>query len=123
MNPMTRTQLAEIRAELGNWPPATPEAVLNLLKGLESSGGRTAEERVRRFRLVVPTVVKRLFDAEAERLMFRSTVARLVVANNRGDDYGLADLASELERAGIDLKNDYDEADDLARAAEQEGIL
>lgn len=118
MSLMTRTQLAEIRAELGSWPPATPEAALNLLRGLELTGGRTAEERDRRCRLVVPTVVRRLYDAEAECLMFRSTVARLVVANNRGDDYGLADLASELERAGVDLKDNYDEADDLARAEE-----
>jgi hypothetical protein len=53
----------------------------------------------------------------------RSTVARLVVANNRGDDYNLGDLASELERTGIDLKDDYDEADALAHATEQEGLL
>jgi len=68
-------------------------------------------------------VLKRLVDIEAQYATTRAAIARLEVANHRGDDYTLGDLAFELQQAGIDLKNDYDHADDLARAAEQEGLL
>ena len=122
MNPMTRDELAALRAELGFANPATPDAVRGLLTAIRPSA-RSEESTATRARLVVPSVVKRLLLAETERAALRSTVARLVVANNRGDDYNLGDLASELERAGIDLKNDYDEADALAHATEQEGML
>lgn len=69
------------------------------------------------------TVVKRLLAVEGEHATTRAAIARLEVANARGDDYSLRDLAAELEQAGIDLKDDYAEADDLARAAELEGLL
>jgi hypothetical protein len=121
MNPMTREELAAIRTELGPANPATPDAVRGLLTTIRS-GDRPAESTATRVRLVVPAVVKRLLLAETERAALRATVARLVVANNRGDDYSLSDLAFELERGGIDLKDDYDEADALAQATEQEAL-
>lgn len=116
---MTREQVAEIRTELGSTNPATPEAVRDFLSAIRRPD---TDRTMRLVRLVAPTVVQRLLDAEAERAALRSTVARLVVANNRGDDYSLSDLAFELERGGIDLKDDYDEADALAQATEQEAL-
>lgn len=69
------------------------------------------------------TILKRLLEIEADYATTRAAIARLEIANARGDDYGLRDLAAALEQAGIDLKNDYAHADDIARAAELEGLL
>ncbi|MFG2780773.1 hypothetical protein ACGFY7_23335 [Streptomyces prunicolor] len=118
---MTSQELAAIRAVLGPANPATPDAVRGLLTTIRSDD-RPAESTAIRVRLVVPTVVKRLLLAETEQAALRSTVARLVVANNRGDDYTLSDLAFELAQAGLDLTTDYDHADALAHATEQEAL-
>ncbi|MEU6279781.1 hypothetical protein [Streptomyces sp. NPDC047028] len=120
MNTMTRAQLAELRTTLGPANPASPDAVRDLLTWHRRTEPR---DEVRYFRLVVPTVVKRLLLAETERTTLRTTIARLVIANQHGDDYSLADLAFELQQAGIDLKDDYAAADALADAAEREGLL
>lgn len=128
MKPMTREELAEITTALGRAVAATPAAVTGAAKAAALADWHranpvVAEQWYRRATRAVPSLVRRLLDAEESYAAVRSTVARLVVANNRGDDYSLSDLASELEQAGIDLKDDYDEADDLARATEQEPIL
>ncbi len=117
---MTGEQLADLRRTLGPANPASHDAVRDLLTHHRRTDPAA---EVRYFRLVVPTVVKRLLLAETERTNLRTTIARLVIANQRGDDYSLADLAFELQQAGIDLKDDYAAADALAEAAEREGLL
>ncbi|RMB85595.1 hypothetical protein CTZ28_12445 [Streptomyces shenzhenensis] len=122
MIPMTREELAGLRSVLGAATPAAPELVADTVKAARIAN-RVADRNARHVLLAVPPIVARLLNAETDRVALRSTVGRLVVANQRGDDYSLSDLAFELERAGIDLKEDYAEADDLARAEEQEALL
>lgn len=121
---MTRKQLDEARTALGFAQAADPDGVLKAIRALRYAdrqrGNPTAMAQ-----LIAATqsVLKRLLAVEADYATTRATVASLVVANNRGGDYSLSDLAFDLERGGIDLKDDYDIADDLARAAESEGLL
>ena len=126
--PMTPKELAEVSMALGRGAAATPEAIVTATKASQladwhRANPAVAEQFVRRAVAAVPSLVRRILDVETEYAAMRSTVARLVVANQRGDDYSLSDLAFELERASIDLKDDYATADDLARAAEREGLL
>lgn len=124
MNLLTHEQRTTLTQSLGYAATADADAVLRALTAIRyadrNRGDLAAVGRVLSGAL---SVLKRLIAVEAEYHVTRSTVARLVVANQRGDDYGLGDLAFELEQQQIDLKNDYAEADDLARAAEQEGLL
>lgn len=121
---MSREQLAEAGTALGFAQAADGEGVLRAIRALRYAdrqrGNPTATGQ-----LIAATqsVLKRLLAVEADYATTRSAVAGLVVANNRGGDFNLGDLAFDLERAGIDLKDDYDIADDLARAAESEGHL
>lgn len=121
MTPMTPDQLAGIRTVLGFARAAEPHGVLDALTAARRAN-RVDDANARLAVVALPSLVKRLLDNEAENATVRSTIARLVVANNRGDDYSLSDLASHLQEAGIDLKDDYDAADDLARAAETEAL-
>lgn len=124
MNLMTSEQRDEAGRAVGFSPAADAEGVLKAIRALKyADRQRTNPVAVGQALGAALGVVTRLLAVEAEHATTRATVARLVVANNRGDDFNLGDLASELEQAGIDLKNDYAEADDLARAAEQEGWL
>lgn len=121
---MTREQLVEALAVLGFARAADPEGVLGAIRALKyADRQRSNPAAVGQALAAALTVLKRLLAVEADHATTRATVARLVVANQRGDDYSLSDLAFDLEQAGIDLKNDYDHADDLARAAESEGLL
>lgn len=122
MTPMTPEQLAGIRTVLGFARAAEPHAILDAVTAARRAN-RVEDKGARLVIVSLPSLVKRLLDNEAENATVRSTIARLVVANQHGDDYGLGDLAFELERAGVDLKDDYAAADDLARAAGREGLL
>lgn len=121
---MTHEQRTEAGKALGFAQAADPDGVLKAIRALRYAdrqrGNPTA---VAQLLSAAQSVLKRLLAVEADYATTRTTVAGLVVANNRGDDRNLGDLAFDLERAGIDLKDDYDTADDLARAAESEGLL
>lgn len=124
MKPMTREQRATLKDKLTLQVAADPDAVLRAVGAATYADlHRSDPAAVTRAVAGSLSLAKRLLAIETEYAASRAAVARLVVANNRGDDYGLSDLASELEQAGIDLRDDYDEADDLARATEQEPIL
>lgn len=124
MNLLTVEERATLSSSLGYTVTADSDAVVRAVNALRyADRHRTDPTAVSRALAGSLSVLKRLLTVEAEYATTRATIARLEVANHRGDDYGLRDLASELERSGIDLKNDYDHADDLARAAEQEGLL
>ncbi|MFC9847752.1 hypothetical protein ACFWFF_01380 [Streptomyces sp. NPDC060223] len=118
---MTRAQADQARQLLSFVAAADSDGVLLALRDLRHADqNRTDSAAVVRALRGAQALAWRLIDGEVERTAFRSTVARLVVANNRGDDYSLSDLASHLEQAGIELKDDYNIADDLARATESE---
>ncbi|MFE6488343.1 hypothetical protein ACFVGN_36175 [Streptomyces sp. NPDC057757] len=124
--PLTRVEIATTDAALVYATAATPDTITAALKAAHQADWHRAnpavrEEFVRTTLAAIPQLVRRILDADTERLAFRSTIAHLIVANNRGDDYSLSELASRLEAAGVDLKDDYAVADDLARAAETEG--
>lgn len=121
---MTPAQRAEVKAALGFSPTARAEDVLKAATAIRKADrNRSDPLTVTRALSLATAVIARLLDAEAERIVFRSTVARLVIANQRGDMYSLSDLAAELQNACIDLKDEYEIADDLARAAGSEGLL
>jgi hypothetical protein len=120
---MTREERDDVARSLGFAQTADAPGVLRALKALRyADRHRDDRTAVGNALAGALTVLKRLLAVEADYATTRATVAGLVVANNRGDDYSLSDLAFDLERAGIDLKDDYDTADDLARAAESEGL-
>ncbi|WP_151480653.1 hypothetical protein [Streptomyces albicerus] len=122
MTPMTSEQLAGIRTVLGFAVPAEPHAVLDALTAARRAN-RVEDRGARLVVVALPSLVRRLLDTEEAYAAVRSTIARLVVANHHGGDYNLGDLAFELQRAEIDLKDDYAVAEDLARAAGREGLL
>ncbi|MFF7949080.1 hypothetical protein [Streptomyces griseorubiginosus] len=120
----TADQRAEANAALGFSPTCDPDGIIRVIRALRYTDRHRGDAvAVANALGWAQTVVRRLLDIEAEYSKVRATIARLEVANHRGDDYTLADLAFELQQDGIDLKTDYDHADDLARAAEQEGLL
>lgn len=121
MSMMTREQLAEIRDVLGVTNPAAPELVVDAIRATTRAVHRVTDADARRALVAVPPLARRLLDAETERTTLRTTIARLVVATNHGDERTLGDLAWELERAGIDLKHEYAAADALAEASAREG--
>jgi hypothetical protein len=124
MNPMTREQRTAVQNTLGFAMAADPDAVVRAVGAIKYADlHRSDPAAVTRAVAGGLSLAKRLLGVEDDYATLRSTVARLVVANNRGDDYNLGDLASGLEQAGIDLKDDYDFADALARATELEGLL
>jgi hypothetical protein len=120
---LTREQLIQIRSVLGPANPAAPELVVDAVRAALRAVPRVRDADARRALLAVPALVRRLVDAETERTVLRSTVARLVAANSHGGDYNLGDLAWELGRAGIDMKAEFAEADALAEATAREGWL
>lgn len=113
---MTPEQIDDTRAALGFTNPASAELVTDALKGARQIE-RQADRATRRVLGFLPPIIRRLLDAETERNTIRTTIARLVVANNHGDDLSLSDLAWELQRAGVELKHEFAEAEDLHRAA------
>lgn len=120
---MTTEQCATLTRALGYTKTADPEGVIRALDSLRyADRHRTDPTAVSRALAAALTVAKRLLAVESDYATVRSTIARLEVANHRGDDYGLSDLAFELEQAGVDLKDDYDTADDLLRAQEREAL-
>jgi hypothetical protein len=124
VNLLTSEERDDINSSLGYTQTADAPGVQRALTALrQADRHHTDRATVTRAIAGAMTVIKRLLHIEAEYSTVRATIARLEVANHRGDDYGLADLAFELQQAGVDLKNDYDHADDLARATEQEGLL
>ncbi|MGY6019537.1 hypothetical protein [Streptomyces spinosirectus] len=124
MNLLTAQQRAEANNSLGFTTPADADDVLRTITAIRYADRHRADPlAVSRALSGALDVIRRLLDVEENHTATRSTVARLVIANNRGDDYSLSDLAFELEQAGVDLKDDYDVADDLARATEQEPLL
>ncbi len=121
---MTGEQRTAVQNALGFNVAADPDAVVRAVHAAKYADlHRSDPAAITRAVAGALSLAKRLLAIEDDYATFRSTVARLVVANNRGDDYGLGELASGLEQAGIDLKDDYDVADTLARATEQEGWL
>lgn len=123
MNPMTSEERSAVQNSLGFSVAADPDAVVRAVRAAKYADlHRSDPAAVTRAVAGALSLAKRLLSIEDDYATLRSTVARLVVANNRGDDYGFGELAFELERAGIDLKNDYDEADALAHATEQEAL-
>lgn len=121
---MTPSQIAEARSLLGFASAADAEGVLRAIRALRHADRhRTDPTVVVQALAAAASLAWRLIDGETERIAFRSTVATLIAANRHGDDYGLNDLAFELDRASIDLTNEIDIADDLARAAGREGLL
>ncbi|MEV7389572.1 hypothetical protein [Streptomyces sp. NPDC091215] len=125
MNPMTAEQRRELQNVLGFAIAADPDAVFRAVGAFHRAGQIGADRAaVTRAAVGALSLAKRLLAIEEAYATVRTTIARLEIANARGhDDYNLRDLAAELERVGIDLKDDYDIADDLARAAESEGLL
>lgn len=123
MNPMTHEQRTDLQDRLGFTTAADPDAVLRTVSSLHHADHhRTDPKAVARALAGALALAKRLLAIEGDYAAVRTAIARLEVANARGDDYSLRDLAAELERVGIDLKDDYDEADDLARATEGEAL-
>jgi hypothetical protein len=124
MNLMTSEERDDVARRLGYAQTADAPGVLRALNAMrQADRHHTDRAAVSQAIAGALTVIKRLLHIEAEYATTRTTVARLIVANNRGDDYSLSDLAFELERAQVDLKDDYTHADALAYAAEQEGLL
>ncbi|WP_328436979.1 hypothetical protein OHA71_06670 [Streptomyces sp. NBC_00444] len=124
MKPMTREQIDDVTSALGFATAADPDGVLRAVRALQYADRQRANPiAVRQALAAAQTVVKRLLAIETEHATTRAAIACLVVANNRGDDFSLSDLAFELEQAAVDLKDDYDTADALARAVEGEGLL
>lgn len=124
MNLLTTDERDTVAPTVRFVPPADGDAVLRTVNAIRYADlHRGDPAAVSRALAGALSVLKRLITVEAEYATTRTAIARLTVANNRGDDYNLADLASDLEQSGIDLKTDYDHADDLARAAELEGLL
>ncbi|MGA5506861.1 hypothetical protein [Streptomyces umbrinus] len=119
---MTTEQIDQARAAIGFTNPASPEMVTDALKAARQIE-RQADQATRRLLSFLPPIVRRLLDAETERNTLRTTIARLVVANNHGNDYSLSDVAWELQQAGVDLKHEYAEAEDLHRATAGEATL
>lgn len=121
---MTAEQRRELQDQLGFAVAADPDATLRAVTAIHRAGQIGADRTaVARGVAGALSMAKRLLAIEEAYATVRTTIARLEVANARGhDDYSLADLAFELQRVGIDLKNDYDAADDLARAAENEAL-
>lgn len=124
MNLLTTEERDTLAPTVRFLPLADGDAVLRAVNAIRYADGHRGDTTaVSRALAGALSVLKRLITVEAEYATTRSAIARLIVANNRGDDFNLADLASDLEQSGIDLKTDYDHADDLARAAELEGLL
>ncbi|MFI6251461.1 hypothetical protein [Streptomyces sp. NPDC051016] len=123
MNLLTPEDRVLLANSLGHAPSADGDAVLRTLGAIRYAELRLSDTgAVRRALAGSLSVLQRLADVEKEYATTRAAIAQLVVANNRGDDRNLGDLAFQLEQAGIDLKTDYDIADDLARAAESEAL-
>jgi hypothetical protein len=120
---MTREQHKAVQDALGFAVAADADGVLRAIRALQYAdrqrGNPTA---VAQALTAMQALAKRLLRIEEDYATTRAAIARLEVANARGGDYNLRDLAAELERLGIDLKDDYDHADDLARAAESEAL-
>ncbi|NUS26105.1 MAG: hypothetical protein HOV92_18040 [Streptomyces sp.] len=123
MNLLTDEEREALTPTVRFFPPADGDAVLRAANAIRyADGHRSDTTAVSRALSGALSVLKRLINVEAEYATTRAAIARLEIANARGDDYTLRDLAAELEQAGIDMKNDYDAADDLARAAESEAL-
>ncbi|MGX1909038.1 hypothetical protein ACWIID_09265 [Streptomyces phaeochromogenes] len=121
---MSPSQIAEARSLLGFTAPADNEGVLRSIRLFRHADKhRTDPTAVVQALSAGASLAWRLVDDAAELAVFRSTIARLVVANRNGDDYGLGDLRFELESASIDLDDELAIAEDLARAAGREGLL
>lgn len=116
MGRMSPEQLAELADELGRTNTAAPELVLAAARWYRTGHQQDAAR-------AVGPIARNLLEAETELTTVRALIARLVVANDRGDDHTLSDLRHELKRAGIDLTRDYAAAEDLARATESEANL
>lgn len=124
MKPMSASQIAEAKSRLGFAAAATDEGVLTAINTIRHADRhRTDPIAVVQALGAAAALAWRLLDVETERVAFRSTAASLVAANRHGEDFGLNDLVYELERASIDLTDEIDEADDLARARAREGWL
>lgn len=120
---MTADQRRDLQNTLGFTIAADPDAVTRAVAALRRAGQPGADRAaVTRAIAGALSLTKRLLAIEEAYATTRAAIARLEVANARGDDYTLRDLAAELEQAGIDMKDDYDAADDLARAAESEAL-
>lgn len=123
MNLLTADERSEFTHSLGYATAVDADGIRRALASFRyADRHRTDTTAVVRAIAGAQAVTKRLLDVEADHGTVRRTVARLVIANQRGDDYSLADLAFELQQAGLDLKTDYDAADDLARATESEAL-
>jgi hypothetical protein len=124
MNLLTVDQRDQASSHLGFTPAADGDAVLRAITDIRHADRHcTNPLAVSRALAGALTAIRRLLDVEAEHTATRTTIARLVIANNRGDDYSLSDLAWQLQEAGVDLKAEYAHADALAEGAESEGIL
>ena len=120
---MTAEERRELQNLLGFTVAVTPAGVLSAVAALHyADRNRTNQVAIGSAIDEALSAVKRLLVIEEEYATTRAAIARLEIANARGDDYNLRDLAAELEQAGIDMKDDYDHADDLARATESQAL-
>lgn len=116
MGRMSHEQREDLRTKLRCYNTAAPELVFAALDWrMHSETRRQAADSV-------PPITRNLLEAETELATLREVIARLVVANDHGDDLSLSDLRQAVKNAGIDLTPEYTAADALARAQENEAL-
>ncbi|MFE6683960.1 hypothetical protein [Streptomyces sp. NPDC057729] len=102
---MTPEQRTQITAALGMQHPAAPELV-----------AATVECATGVLRGGVRAIAARLIEAERVLDTTRRTLATVIYAANEGDDYDMSDLMWELERNGVGIQAELDDAEAAATA-------
>jgi hypothetical protein len=118
MTPATVDQLAALAAQLGTTSPARMASVLDTCEvHAETVQGRRTDEAFGRYcRTALPSLLRRLLDAETQLATVRAAAAQHVAAADRGLDPAPTDLFYDLRRAGIDLLDDVEAAGGLLDA-------
>ncbi|MEU5978499.1 hypothetical protein [Streptomyces sp. NPDC047315] len=112
LRPAPPEDLATLNALLGPGLPGTVVAALDAAEVHREtrSGQHTTEAFGRYCRIAVPALLRRLLAVETALLTVRTKVAEHVAAHDRGDDPTAGDLLAGLQRAGIDLRAEVDDA-------------
>jgi hypothetical protein len=113
---MSPEQRKDLAVKLSCYNTAAPELVFAALNW------QMHPETRRQAANSLPPIARNLLEAETELAALRVVVARLIVANDRGDDRSLGDLRQAVKDAGIDLTSEYDAANALACAQESEAL-
>lgn len=113
LTPADPAQLAALDAGLS--PGHLPAAIVAVLDTAEVyaetiRGQHTTEAFGRHCLTAVPTILRRLLDAETDLATLRAQVARHAAAADRGDDPTMSELLYGCQRAGIDLRPDVQSA-------------